>query len=124
MPNYVLLMNWTEQGIQNVKDSVDRADAARAALKAQGVDLTDIYWTMGAHDLVCVVQAPDDATASAALLALAGQGNLRTTTLRAFTADEFRGPEQARLDGRIRSGPLSPWKRHRPAHAGARAAKR
>jgi uncharacterized protein with GYD domain len=91
MPNYVLLMNWTEQGIQNVKDSVDRADAARSALKAQGIDLTDIYWTMGAHDLVCVVQAPDDATASAALLALAGQGNLRTTTLRAFTADEFRG---------------------------------
>ena len=90
MPHYVLLMNWTDQGVRNFKDSVDRAEAARAALKAKGVDLTDIYWTIGAYDLVTICEAPDDTTLSSALLALGAQGNLRTTTLRGFTADEFR----------------------------------
>jgi uncharacterized protein with GYD domain len=90
MPNYVLLMNWTEQGSRTYKDSVDRADAARTALAARGVNLKDIYWTIGPYDLVCVCEAADDATAAAALLALGAQGNLRTTTMRGFTADEFR----------------------------------
>jgi uncharacterized protein with GYD domain len=90
MPHYVLLMNWTDQGVKNFRDSVDRADAARTALAARGIDLKDIYWTIGGYDLVCVAEAPDDALVSAALLALGAQGNLRTTTLRAFTGDEFR----------------------------------
>jgi uncharacterized protein with GYD domain len=91
MPHYVLLMNWTEQGVKTFKDSVDRSEAARTALAAQGLDLGEIYWTIGPYDLVCISEAPDDASLSAALLALGAQGNLRTTTLRAFTADEFRG---------------------------------
>jgi uncharacterized protein with GYD domain len=90
MAHYVLLMNWTEQGVKTYKDSVDRSEAARTALAARGVTLKDIYWTIGPHDLVCVAEAPDDASVSAALLALAAGGNLRTTTLRGFTADEFR----------------------------------
>jgi uncharacterized protein with GYD domain len=90
MPHYVLLMNWTDQGVKNFRDSLDRADAARSALKTQGIDLKDIYWTIGAYDLVSVAEAPDDAALSAALLVLGAQGNLRTTTLRGFTADEFR----------------------------------
>jgi uncharacterized protein with GYD domain len=91
MPHYVTLMTWTEQGVKAYRDSVDRAEGARSALAAKGVQLKDIYWTVGAYDLVCVVEAPDDVTASAALLALSAQGNLRSTTLRAFTAEEFRG---------------------------------
>jgi uncharacterized protein with GYD domain len=91
MPHYVLLMTWTDQGVKSFKDSPDRADAAQSALKAKGIDLTDIYWTIGAYDLVSICEAPDDATLSSALLALGAQGNLRTTTLRGFTADEFRG---------------------------------
>jgi uncharacterized protein with GYD domain len=90
MPHYVLLMNWTDQGAKTYRDSVDRADAARTALRERGVDLKDIYWTIGPHDLVCICEAADDATVSAALLALGAQGNLRTTTLRGFTADEFK----------------------------------
>jgi uncharacterized protein with GYD domain len=90
MPNYVLLMNWTEQGAKAFKDSVDRAEAARTGLAQRGVTLKDIYWTIGPYDLVCVCEAPDDATASAALLALGAQGNLRTITMRGFTADEFK----------------------------------
>jgi uncharacterized protein with GYD domain len=56
-----------------------------------GVGFTNIYWSLGAHDIVSVVEAPDDQALAAALLAVAGQANIRTTTLRAFTADEMRG---------------------------------
>jgi uncharacterized protein with GYD domain len=90
MPHFVLLMNWTEQGARAFKDSVDRSEAARTALAQRGVTLKDIYWTIGPYDLVCVCEAPDDGTVSAALLALGAQGNLRTVTMRGFTADEFR----------------------------------
>ncbi len=90
MGHYVMLMTWTDQGVKSFKDSADRADAARTALKAQGVELTDLYWTLGAYDLVGIAEAADEATAASAVLALGAQGNLRTTTLRAFTADEFR----------------------------------
>ena len=89
MPHYVTLMNWTDQGVKTFAQSVDRADAARSALAAKGVTLKDIYWTIGPYDLVCTVEAADDATASAALLALGAQGNLRTVAMRAFTAEEF-----------------------------------
>jgi uncharacterized protein with GYD domain len=90
MPHYVLLMNWTDQGVKAYKDSVDRAEAARGALRERGVSLNHIFWTIGQYDLVCICEATDDATVSAALLALGAQGNLRTTTMRGFTADEFK----------------------------------
>jgi uncharacterized protein with GYD domain len=90
MPHFVTLMNWTDQGVKAFRDSVDRAESARTALSAQGVNLKEIYWTIGQHDLVCIVEAPDAETATTALLKLASQGNLRTTTLRGFTADEMR----------------------------------
>ena len=90
MPLFVTLMNWTEQGVKGFKDTVDRADAARETLKAQGVTIKDIYWTIGPYDLVCVIDAPDPETLTAALLTLGAQGNLRSTTLRGFTADEMR----------------------------------
>jgi uncharacterized protein with GYD domain len=88
-------MNWTDQGVKAFKDSVDRADAARDALAGQGIDLGQIYWTVGAYDLVCITEAPDEVTLSAALLSLAAQGNLRTTTMRAFTGGEFRSVIEA-----------------------------
>jgi uncharacterized protein with GYD domain len=91
MPTYVALIDWTDQGVRNFKDSVDRYEAARSQLEALGVRFTDVYWTLGSHDIVTMVDAPDDETLAAGLLAVAGQGNVRTTTLRAFTADEMRG---------------------------------
>lgn len=91
MPRYVALIDWTDQGVRSFKDSVDRYEAASGQLEAFGVRFTDIYWTLGAHDIVSVVDAPDDETLAAALLTIAGQGNIRTTTLRAFTGDEMRG---------------------------------
>jgi uncharacterized protein with GYD domain len=91
MPHYVLLMNWTDQGVKSFKDSVDRYDAAKTALSAKGIELTDVYWTIGPYDLVCIGTSPDEETLSAALLALGAQGNLRTITMRGFTPDEMRG---------------------------------
>jgi len=90
MPTYVVLIDWTQQGVVNFGDSVDRYEAARSQFEAMGVHFKDIYWTLGNHDIVSVVDAPDGETLAAALLRLASQGNLRTTTLRALSADEMR----------------------------------
>jgi uncharacterized protein with GYD domain len=91
MPSYVALIDWTDQGVQGFKASVDRFETAQDQLRSMGVAFTDIYWTLGAHDLVGIVDAPDDETLAAGLLAVAAQGNIRTTTLRAFSPDEMRG---------------------------------
>jgi uncharacterized protein with GYD domain len=90
MPRYVVLIDWTEQGVQGFKDSVYRYAAANAQLAALGVQFADVYWTLGNHDLVTLVDGPDDETLAAGLLAVAGAGNIRTTTLRAFNRDEMR----------------------------------
>jgi uncharacterized protein with GYD domain len=88
MPTYISLINWTDQGIRSAKDTLDRASAAAAAAESMGGKLKDIYWTVGPYDIVTVAQFPDDATGTAFLLALGSQGNVRTTTLRAFSRDE------------------------------------
>jgi uncharacterized protein with GYD domain len=89
MPTFISLINWTEQGVANFKDTVARSADARNAAAAMGGQIKDIYWTVGAYDLVTVAEFPDDETATAFLLALSSRGNLRTTTLRAFGADEM-----------------------------------
>jgi uncharacterized protein with GYD domain len=91
MPTYVTLIDWTDQGVRGFKDSVDRYEAARQHFERLGVTFKDIYWTLGSHDIVGIVDAPDGETFAAALLSLAGGGNVRTTTLRGFTPDEMRG---------------------------------
>ena len=90
MPAYIALIDWTDQGARNFKDTVDRYDAAQSAFEGLGVRFTDVRWTLGAHDIVATIEAPDDESLAAALLAIAEQGNIRTTTLRAFTGDEMR----------------------------------
>jgi uncharacterized protein with GYD domain len=90
VPRYITLMNWTEQGVRGAKETVDRYESAKGQLESVGLRIVDIYWTVGPHDIVTVWDAPDDETMSAGVLGLAGQGNLRSTTMRAFTADEMR----------------------------------
>ncbi len=89
MPTFVSLINWTDKGVAGFKDTVARADAAKRAAQAMGGTLKDIYWTVGPYDIVTVADFPDDASATAFLLALGSQGNIRTTSLRAFTAEEM-----------------------------------
>ena len=91
MPRYVTLINWTEQGIAGFKESVDRYEATQKQFEQLGVRLVDVYWTLGEHDIVAVVEAPDDESATAALLMLGSTGNVRTKTMRAFSREEMRG---------------------------------
>jgi uncharacterized protein with GYD domain len=91
MPTYVVLMNWTDQGIRSVKDTVQRRDQANALAEKHGASIEEVYWTVGPYDLVTIVEAPDDESATAMLLELATAGNLRTTTLRAYDREEMSG---------------------------------
>jgi uncharacterized protein with GYD domain len=86
---YVVLVDWTEKGVQDFEGTVDRLEAAQNQFRPMGVEF-DTYWTLGAHDMVSIVEAPDDQTLAAAMLRAAALGNIRTTTLRAFRAEEMR----------------------------------
>src|SRR5262245_56637893 len=90
MPKYILLMNWTEQGIKAIKDSPKRLDNAREAATKEGVTLGDFYMTIGGYDNVLHVEAPDDATLAKFVLRVSSQGFVRTTTLKAFPEVEYR----------------------------------
>lgn len=91
MATFVVLLNWTDQGIKSIKDSTSRADAAKELMGGFGVELKDVYWTLGGYDVVSIAEAPDDETMTAALLKLGSMGNVRSTTLRAFVRSEFEG---------------------------------
>jgi uncharacterized protein with GYD domain len=90
MPTYVVMINWTDQGVKGFKDTVDRYENARDAGREAGVTWRETYWTLGPYDIVSIIDAPDDETLMAAILNVAGQGNIRTTTLRAFDADGMK----------------------------------
>lgn len=90
MSRYIILVNWTEQGIKNVKDSPDRLDAAKNAFKAMGAEVKEFYLVMGQYDMVVVAEAPDQETVAKLALAIGAGGAIRTETLLAFTEDEYR----------------------------------
>ena len=90
MPTYVHLINWTEQGIRTFRETLNRSDMVEQLGSSVGVQLKDIYWTVGPYDLVVISEAPDDESVTAFLLGLGSQGNVRTTTLRGFNEDEMR----------------------------------
>jgi uncharacterized protein with GYD domain len=89
VPTYVTLINWTDQGIRNFKDSTSRAKEAEELMGKLGVRLKSVLWTVGPYDIVTIVEADDEESATAALLALGSQGNVRTTTMRAYDAEEM-----------------------------------
>ena len=91
MPKYVILYNWTDQGVKSAKDTVNRYEAAKQLVESKGGSIDTIHWTAGQYDLVAVVDAPDDETLAAVNLQLAGTGNLRSVSMRAFTAEEMGG---------------------------------
>jgi uncharacterized protein with GYD domain len=90
MARYVVLFDWTDQGVRNASETVQRVGQARSAWEPRNVRIEAIYWTLGDHDIVAVIDAPDDATMAASLLQLAGAGNVRTKTLRAFDESEMQ----------------------------------
>ena len=91
MPTYVVLFNWTDQGIRNVKQTIGRTNHSGEIAKKHGLKLEQAYWTVGAYDMVTVFEAPDDEAISAHLLEIDSLGNVRTTTLRAYNEEEMSG---------------------------------
>ncbi len=91
MATYISLSSFTDQGIRSVKDTTKRADAVKEAAKKFGASMTHIYWTLGHYDLVAIIEAPDDKSATAFALAIGAAGNIRTQTLRAFSKEEMNG---------------------------------
>jgi uncharacterized protein with GYD domain len=90
MSTYIGLFNYTQHGIQNIKDSPARLDTAKKAAQAMGVEVTQLYLVMGQYDMVIIAEAPDDETMAKLAIATGSLGNVRTQTMRAFTEDEFR----------------------------------
>ena len=88
MSNYVLLIDWTEQGIKNVKDTVKRAKSFESAIEKAGGKSLGFYYTIGKYDMVAIVQAPTDEAIASVLFSLGSLGNVRTETLKAFSTDE------------------------------------
>jgi uncharacterized protein with GYD domain len=91
MPTYVSLLNFTDQGIRTVKDTIQRVDTATELVQQYGGSLQQVYWTVGPYDLVVILEAPDDESATAFLLEVGSRGNIRTTTLRAYDREEMSG---------------------------------
>jgi len=89
VPTYILLGNFTEQGMRSVKDTTKRVEAVRAMAKKLKVTVKEAYWTLGQYDVVTILEAPDEAAVTALGLSIGALGNVRTQTLRAFTADEI-----------------------------------
>ena len=89
MPTYISLLNFTEQGAKNVKDTVKRSEAFKSAAKKHGCTVKEIFWVHGQYDAVSIIESPDDVMATALAMSVAKLGNVRTQTLRAFSAPEM-----------------------------------
>lgn len=89
MSQYITLLNFTPQGLQNIHESPHRATAFKAAAKKAGAKVLHIFWTLGECDGAIIFSAKDDATATALTLSLSALGNVHTRTMRAFDATEF-----------------------------------
>ena len=90
MPTYISLMSYTDKGIRSVRDSPRRLDAAKRMLEEMGGTFRQFFMTMGAYDLVLVYEAPDDAVSARFQLLLGAQGDVRTTTMKAFPEAAYR----------------------------------
>ncbi|HEX3216214.1 MAG TPA: GYD domain-containing protein [Aestuariivirgaceae bacterium] len=89
MATYIILANFTDQGIRNVKDTVKRSEAFKDMAGKKDVKVRDLFWTLGAYDIVAIVDAPNDEAITGIGLTLGMQGNVRTQTLRAYNAGEI-----------------------------------
>jgi uncharacterized protein with GYD domain len=90
METYIILGNYTQQGISKIKEGPGRVEAARKAAEAAGGKFLSFHLTMGRYDFVAITEAPDTKAAASVLLAVGAQGNSRTETMRALTEEEFK----------------------------------
>jgi uncharacterized protein with GYD domain len=90
VPTYITLIRYTQQGMERMKDSPTRLEAAKQSVRAMGGELKAFYLVMGQYDAVVISEAPDDETATRFALATGARGYVRTETLRAYTEEEYR----------------------------------
>ena len=88
MSHYILLIKWTEQGISKIKESPNRYDTFKASVEKAGGKLVGGYYTFGKYDVVIIIEAPSDEVVMSLMLDVGSYGNVRTQTLKAFTAEE------------------------------------
>ena len=91
MATYITLVNYTQKGIEKIKESPNRLDAAKKVFQGMGAEIKDFFLVMGRYDIVLIFEAPNDETVAKVALALGGSGAVRTETFRAFTENEYRG---------------------------------
>ena len=90
MATYIMLIRYTQKGVENIKQSPARLDAARKAFKAMGAEIKEIYMTLGQYDMIAIAEAPDAETIAKLSLGISSQGGVRGETLRAFSEEEFQ----------------------------------
>jgi uncharacterized protein with GYD domain len=90
MATYCILGNFTEQGVRNAKDSPKRADAFKEMAKKCGATVKEVYWAQGQYDIVTILEAPDDLAVTSLGLSVGALGNIRTQTLRLFSAADMK----------------------------------
>jgi uncharacterized protein with GYD domain len=90
MVTYVVLTNFTDQGIRTARDTMKRTEAFKNMAKKFGVTVREFFWTQGQYDIVAITEAPDEVSGTALNMSLCALGNVRTQTLRAFSADEMK----------------------------------
>lgn len=89
MPTYVVLYRFTDQGLKNIKGTVQRAQQVRKDSEARGFKVQGMYWTQGRYDIVTVMEAPSEEAMVAGLFNIAEAGNVHSETLRAFSEEEM-----------------------------------
>ena len=90
MSTYIILINWTDQGIRTVKESPQRLATAKKVIEAAGGKMTGFYLTMGRYDMIAIAEAPNDESVATIMLGLGSGGGIRTETMKAFTEDQYR----------------------------------
>lgn len=88
MSQYILLINWTQQGISKIKESSDRYNSFKTSVEKAGGKLIGGYYTFGEYDVIIIIEAPNDEVVMSLMLKVGSAGNVRTKTLKAFTAEE------------------------------------
>ncbi|HMF76865.1 MAG TPA: GYD domain-containing protein [Bryobacteraceae bacterium] len=90
MPTYIAMLKWTPRGLQNIKQSPSRLEAARKGFEAVGAKMKEFYMVTGQYDMIAVIDAADEAALAKAVLGATSQGNITSETCRAFTEEEYR----------------------------------
>jgi uncharacterized protein with GYD domain len=88
LSQYILLINWTQQGISKIKESSDRFNSFKTSVEKAGGKLIGGYYTFGEYDVIIIIEAPNDEVVMSLMLKVGSAGNVRTKTLKAFTAEE------------------------------------